>query len=149
MPQHDQIVRECNSDVVHYVFRSHNSGLWSSLRRMSIFYLLAAQSTVLLPTTSRLTVILTLLVPRLVRQVLADFWLTNPKTFAFAFAALLLFLYRSYPVLSQEESILAMRSLGIQTTSRGTSRFIPTENVRLAICVDLNQVTDGCRSRTL
>ena len=129
MSSRDDILDDESIDVARYVFRSETSGTVSFIKRVSLFYLLLSQCSVILPHTGVLQGLSSKLVPMFVQERLTNVWYANPKSFIFSMMLLLLFLYRSYPVPSQQESLLAMRSIGIQTTSRGTSRFIPTAEV--------------------
>lgn len=130
-----QVFEEHNADgrldVARYIVenRSSFSSAVGTLKRTIMTYAILAQLSVMLPMTGSLQTTARHLVPTRLSKVLDDLWQRDPKCAAFAVLLLALLLYRSYPVKSQTESFLVMRSLGVQTTSRGTSRFIPTEEV--------------------
>lgn len=120
-------------DVARYVCEARSSvaGTLAALRRFALTYFILAQLSVVLPLTGILKVVAGHVFPDRLDVVLLQFWQRDPKCVTFAVVMSTYLLYRSYPVTSQSESFLVMRSLGVQTTSRGTSRFIPTEEVRI------------------
>lgn len=122
---------EGEEQVARYAFRGRSSGTLSILKRLCMLYVIFAQLSVLstLSSYSYVSQLSRHLFPRRLSAALVELRTTDPKCFAFGLMLLLLLLYRSYPVASQEDSLLVMRSLGVQTTSRGTSRFIPKDEI--------------------
>lgn len=118
-----------SAHVARFVFRRESSGLLAALRRLIMGYLIAAQISVMMPIPRSISTIVSYAVPTFLSKFLQELWTLNPKCFVFVLAVLSLLLYRCYPIPSQEESLLVMRSLGVQTTSRGGSRFIPKDDV--------------------
>lgn len=122
-------VSDIAAHVSRFAFRRKSSGWLSVSKRLCMAYCILAQLSVVVPKSGYLTLLSDYLVPLQISVVLGDLSRTNPKLFSFALMLLCLLLYRCYPVPAHEESLLVMRSLGVQTTSGGTSRFIPKNEV--------------------
>lgn len=123
-------VSDGSAHVARFVFRRETSGLLGAMRRLIMGYIIASQLSVMMQIPASISSIVNFVVPSFLATRMQDLWMMNPKCFVFVLASLSFLLYRCYPIPSQEESLLVMRSLGVQTTSRGSSRFIPKDEVR-------------------
>lgn len=122
-------VSEVAPHVSHFTFRRRTSGMSSIIQRLFMAYCIIAQLSVIVPIPDNLKTLLSYPIPMRVSALLFDLWAKDPKIFVFSLTLLSLFLYWQYPLPAQEESLLVIRSLGVQTTSGGTSRFIPKNEV--------------------
>lgn len=140
-------ISEIAPHVSHFTFRRRSSGLSSLLQRFFMAYCILAQLSILVSMSETLQILATYLIPSKISLLLTELWIKNPKIFSFSLMFLCLLLYRCYPLPAHEESLLVIRSLGVQTTSGGTSRFIPKNEVRFAKLCDGIKLTDLLDSR--
>lgn len=149
------------SEVSRYVSR-RPSTIWtrlSPLMRYSMYFAVFVQLCALWsPLYSSLG---RYIIPQRTIELVGRFSAQDPKCYAFILLLLCYLIYRCYPIMSDEETLLVMRSIGVQTTTRGTSRFMPIDDiediiihegfkgfeVRFYLAIVLKDSTNASRSR--
>lgn len=130
MVDHLKDIVHCSADVTRYVSRTPVTlrTRFRPLIQCIMASAIVAQVSVVWPQLH--TYLGHYIVPPRVVVTLQALYARDPKCFVFVLMLLCFCVHRSFPAPSNEEVLLVMRSLGVQTTSRGTSRFIPIDEIR-------------------